>query len=443
MNNTKFHLHCRKCGADIPGFKEWFANNQKCPHCGGTYVDVKYHRDYSELKKLIDTKEHVENVWHYFDFLPLIDKKNEISHTEGAIPVDRWEFMEKFAKKYYNLDITVRAYRNDLNQGTGTFKDVAGAVTASVLKENGVKDYCVASTGNIANAFAHYFAEAGINLGVFVPEDTLKINEAEINTYGQGLFRVKGDYAMAKKVAADYSAKYGILISGGNTDPMRVEAKKTMVFEWLRQMGKLPTVYIQAVSGGTGPIAIAKGCADLEGLGYDNRLPRFIMVQPSGCTPMVEGYAKAKAAGFPEGWHNDYPCYENPKTSVPILATGKPGTFPIVASLVKESGGDFVAFDEQYLADIAKLVAYETTVRIGPAAAVCVGGFFESLKNGLLKNGDDVLINLGEGSRRAPAFVESIIYTTKHVASVDECEKFDRSKFEPMLWDKILKIYNL
>ena len=158
---------------------------------------------------------------------------------------------------------------------------------------------------------------------------------------------------------------------------------------------------------------------------------------------MVEGYAKAKAAGFPEGWHNDYPCYENPKTSVPILATGKPGTFPIVASLVKESGGDFVAFDEKYLADMAKLVAYETTVRIGPAAAVCVGGFFESLKNGLLKNGDDVLINLGEGSRRAPAFVESIIYTTKHVASVDECEKFDRSKFEPMLWDKILKIYNL
>jgi hypothetical protein len=35
---------------------------------------------------------------------------------------------------------------------------------------------------------------------------------------------------MAKKIAAEYSAKFNILMSGGNTDPMRVEGKKTMVF---------------------------------------------------------------------------------------------------------------------------------------------------------------------------------------------------------------------
>lgn len=443
MNTHKFHLHCRKCNADIQSFDEWFANNQKCPHCGGTYVDVKYHCDYNNLKKLIETKETVENVWHYFDFLPLNDKKNAISHTEGAIPVERWEFLEAFAKKYYNLDIVVRAYRNDLNQGTGTFKDVAGAVTASVLKENGVKDYCVASTGNIASAFAHYFAAADINLGVFVPEDTFAINEGEISSHGQGVFHVKGDYAMAKKVAADYSAKFGIMMSGGNTDPMRVEAKKTMVFEWLRQMGKLPSVYIQALSGGTGPIAIAKGCDDLEGLGYDNSLPRFIMVQPSGCKPMTEGWEKSKAAGFPEGWENDYPCYDNPKTTVPILATGRPGTYPIVANLVKKSGGEFISFDEQYLLDMAKLIAYETTVRIGPAASVTVGGFFEALQKGLIKSGDDVLINLGEGVRRAPSFVEKMTYTTQAVASVDECERYDRSKHKQQLWNTVLKMYNL
>ena len=335
----------------------------------------------------------------------------------------------------------MHAYRNDLNQGTGTFKDVAAAVAASVLKENGVKEYCVASTGNIANAFAHYLAEAGISLSVFVPNDALIANEAEVNSYGQRLYRVDGDYALAKKVAAEYSQKFKVLMSGGNTDPMRVEAKKTMVFEWLRQIGEVPNVYVQALSGGTGPIAIEKAYKDLKGLGLVDKMPRFIMVQPSGCAPMTHGWEKAKEQGFPEGWLNQYPIYENPVTKVPTLATGKPGTYPIIAKLVKETSGEIIEFNETHLVDVARLIAFETTVRIGPAAAIAVGGFFESLHQGHIKEGDHVLINVGEGVRRAPDFVEEMIYTTRHINSVDDCERFDREDLRSQLWNKINQIY--
>jgi len=186
MNPNKFYLHCTKCGYNMPDFTEWFSHMQKCPKCGCNIVDVKYYRDYNDIKSLIqDKRTVVDNVWHYFDFLPLNDPKNAISRGEGAIPLDRWSFLEKYAKKQYGIDIEVYAYRNDLNQGTGTFKDVAAAVTASVLKENNIKEFCVASTGNIANAFAHYLAEAGISLSVFIPNDALLANEAEVNSYGQ------------------------------------------------------------------------------------------------------------------------------------------------------------------------------------------------------------------------------------------------------------------
>ncbi len=436
-------MHCTECAYDIADFTEWFEHMQQCPKCGCKIVDVKYNTDYSKLKDLIfNPSSEPKNVFHYLDFLPLNDAENIITRGEGVIPLERWSFLEKYAKDKYDLDIKVHAYRNDLNPGTGTFKDVAAAVASSVLKENGVKEYCIASTGNIANAYSHYLAEGGTSIAVFVPQDALKANEAEVNSYGQKLFRVQGDYAAAKHVAAEYSKKYRVQMSGGNSDPMRVEAKKTMVFEWLRQTGEVPNVYIQALSGGTGPIAIEKAYKDLEGLGVVDKMPRIIMVQPSGCAPMEEGWRKAKAAGFPEGWLQDYPCYENPVTKVPTLATGKPGTYPIIARIVKDTDGEIIQFDEAHLVDVARAIAFENTVRIGPAAAIAAGGFFKSLHEGHIKNGDNVLVNIGEGVRRAPDFVEEMMYTTEHVASVDDCERFNREDYRTQLWSKIDSMFS-
>ncbi len=436
MENNKYYLECHSCGEKIEDFKQWFDNNQQCPKCGNKRALVRYYKDISTLKELLSEKsETAISVWHYFDLLPLIDKKNIISQNEGAIPVDNWEFLEKFAKDNYNISCEVHAYRNDLNGGTGTFKDVAASVAASVLKENGIKEYCVASTGNIATSFSRYLALAGITNSVFMPQDALRASEAEISAYGQKVFRVNGDYAKAKKIAAEFSEKYKILMSGGNVDPLRVEAKKTMVFEWLRIMKKYPTVYIQALSGGTGPIAIDKAHDDIKKLNLVDKLPRFIMVQPHRCDPMTQAWDDAKAKNFPDGWLHNYPIIEDPITKVPTLATGNPATFPIIASLVKKSNGEIISFDEDQIINVAKLVAFEKSLRMGPAAAIAVGGFFDSLQKNLIKNGDVVLINVGEGIKRAPEFAQKLIYTTEFVDSIDDCKPKLRDNYR----DKIYK----
>lgn len=438
--NNKYYLKCENCSHKIDDFKIWFNNNQTCPECNTNWATVHYYESISKIKDLISGNGcKPDNLWHYFDFLPLLDRKNIITHGEGVIPVHRWHFLEGFAKRKFNLNIEVLAYRNDMNPGTGTFKDVAAASAASILKENGVKEYSIASTGNIATAYSNYLAAAGISIAVFIPNDALKAHEAEVSSYGQRIFRVNGDYAMAKHVAAEYSKKHGILLSGGNTDPMRVEAKKTMVFEWLRQLGKLPDVYIQALSGGTGPIAIDKACNELSELNLVDKMPRFIMVQPHNCDPMTQGWKKAKANNFPYGWEKDYPVIDNPQSKVPTLATGNPKTFPIISSLIKKSNGEIITFNEDEMVNVAKLVAFETTVKIGPASTIAVGGFFESLKNGFLKDGETVLINVGEGVLRAPDLMTDMIYTTKKVSSVNECSPSSRNDFAKELWAKFDK----
>jgi len=437
--NTKFFFVCRKCGEEINGFEQWFASKQQCPQCGHKVVDTHYHADINELKKLIFTTEKPDTFWHYFDFLPLIEKQNIVSKGEGAIPVERWEFLEEYARNKFNINIEVIAYRNDMNNGTGTFKDVAGSMVASVLNEHHIEQYCVASTGNIGSAFSHYLAMAGVNLAAFIPREALTEMEAEMGSYAQRVFRVEGDYAKAKQVAAEYSKKFDILMSGGNLDPARIESKRTMVFEWLRQMGKLPSVYIQALSGGTGPFAIEKALNDLAPLQLGLQMPRFVLVQADGCAPMAHAYQKAKQNNFPEGFENQYPIYENPVTKVPILATGNPATYPLMSNLVHRSKGDIIEFAEADMLNVARLIAYETGVRIGPASTIAVGGFFEALRQNLLKEGDSVLLNIGEGVRRAIRFMEEMIYTTQVVDSVDECTPPNRKEYKNQLWEKFDK----
>lgn len=402
----KYKLICKKCGHEIASFHEWFNHNQVCPACGSNYVEVHYTADYHQLTELF--KGNPTSFWHYFDFLPLEDKKNIVTCNEGAIPIENWDFLEKFAKEKYGIDCKVMVYRNDLNGGTNTFKDVAAAMGAAIMKENGIKEYCIASTGNTATAFSKYLALAGIKLNVFVPNCVCQDTVDEIRSYNQNLVISTGDYCAAKREAADYQKNHNLLISGGNIDPIRVEAKKTMVFEFLRQMGKMPDVYVQAVSGGTGPIAVDKGVREINAAFPEAKLPKLILVQQDTCDPMVQGWEKAEKNGFPEGYEKNFPSIANPQTKVSILSTGTPGMFPIVAPIVRKSGGGFVRVKEAELVDYAKIAKRERNVMLGPAAAVCFAGFYQALAEGKIQNGQTVLINTGEGAARAKDFAAAI-----------------------------------
>lgn len=432
----KFHFKCRECGNIINNFKEWFANKQKCPSCGKSNIYTIYSTPKERIRELISEDAKPESLWHYFDFLPLNNKENIITEGEGVAPIERWGFLEDYAKRKYNLNLEIFINRNDKSFATGTFKDKGGTLAASVLKEEGIKEYVVSSTGNTATAFSHYLAKAGVSLSVFLPENALHDSVAHIGTYGQKAYSVKGDYARAKEVAAEYAEKYDILMTGGNLDPLRVESKKTQVFEMLRVIKKIPDVYIQALSGGTGPFAVEKAFFDLEGTGIADKLPRFLLAQGDRCSPQAQAWAKAKAAGFPEGYEYDYPIIENPEPLIPTIATGDPKTYPFMAPLVKRSGGEIFEIQEDLAIDIARLVAFERVIKIGPASTAALAGLFESLKQGYIKDGETVFVNMGEGVNRAFGFMHKAAYTTSTISNVDECERFNREDYRAKVWER-------
>ena len=434
----KYKIVCKSCNTEIENFGEWFKAGQKCPSCGSEKADVRYLSGLSALAGLLSNKDNIKpnSMWHYFDYLPVERKENIISSGEGMRRIDRLYFLEEMARDK-GVNCKVFGHRHDNNPSTGTFKDLAGSVVASVLKENGIKNYIVSSTGNIGVAYSRYMAAADINLFAFIPCDSSKSQIAEISCFGQKVFWVRGDYTKAKKIAREFSQNHNIMLSQGSFDPMRIEAKKTMAYDWALMMDEFPTVYIQALSGGTGPLGVEKGIKEMIETGIIPESPRFVMVQSDRCSPMADAWAKAKNDGFKDDWHNKFPVYDNPETEIMTLATGNPVAYPEVSELVWRSGGEILSFPENYVKDVAKIVAYETAIRMGPAAATAVGGFFSALKNNTIKEGDVVLIAIGEGMRRSPEFMQQLAYTCSSVSDVDECELINRKAYKDMLWDRI------
>lgn len=402
----KYQLICRKCGAVIGSFQDWFNQDQLCK-CGSNHAEVTYSTDYHRLDELCAPGQSVGSLYHYYDFLPLDSKEGIVSLGEGAVPIEDWEFLSRFAKEQYGIDCRVVVARNDLNAGTGTFKDIAASLAATLFKQHGVREYCLASTGNAATAYATYLAKAGVRFHIFAPHDMYMESQDAIRATGQDLVVSEGGYGQAKAEAAAFHKEQHVMISAGNIDPVRVEAKKTLVFECMRQLGRIPDVYMQAVAGGTSPIAFEKGMREIAQAYPQYKMPRMLLVQQDTCDPMVQAWEWATGNDFPEGWEKNFPSV-TPHTRISILTAGTPGMYPIVGPIVRNSGGSFLRIKEEGLEEYGRIVWREKGIYLGPASAVCIAGFYEALRQNKIKNGDLILLNTGEGCARANWFKAAI-----------------------------------
>ncbi|MBZ0298802.1 MAG: pyridoxal-phosphate dependent enzyme, partial [Anaerolineae bacterium] len=94
---------------------------------------------------------------------PLQDLNNVISLGEGGTPLIK---SRALAASLGLRHLYLKAER----QGpTGSFKDRQATVALSVLREMGIDELVVASTGNVAISYAAYGARAGIKVWAFFP----------------------------------------------------------------------------------------------------------------------------------------------------------------------------------------------------------------------------------------------------------------------------------
>jgi threonine synthase len=306
-----------------------------------------------------------------------------------------------------------RIYIKDERQGpTGSFKDRQAALAISVMKEQGVTEAVVASTGNVAISYSAYSALAGIKLWAFLTSSVPADKMREVALYGSEVIKVTGTYDQTKKVAADFAERKGLHLDRGLKSFAAKESMKTVAFEMAEQLGwrldgkgstqgagsiyppvlkshhplfRAPDWYVQAVSGGLGPIGVWKGFKELHEMGLIDRLPKLACIQAAGCAPMADSFQKGLKVAEP---------VRNPQTLITTVATGYPGpAYAYLRKVILDHGGAFEAVTDDEAFRAMHVMAKMDGISMEPASGLAFAGLFKMVSAGVVKPEDVVVVN--------------------------------------------------
>ena len=386
-----FVIKCLDCGHAAP----FNPSSMHCPQCNSQWREAQY--DLEEVANTFPSaiKDRPFDLWRYRELLPIKNPNPSLRLGEGGTPLIQAA----------NLGMMLglpNLYIKDERQGpTSSFKDRQASVTIAALKEGGVTEMVAASTGNVAIALSAYAARAGIKLWAFVTSLVPGVKMREIALYGSQVVKITGSYDQAKQVAAEFARQRGLYQDMGARTVTAVEAMKTIAFEIAEQLTltlgpaagstrerpkwRTPDYYIQAISGGMGPLGVYKGFKELKALGLIDRIPAIVPIQVDGCAPMVLSWRK--------GLEKSEPVL-SPKTRIETLATGDPGrTYTMLRSQVNETGGVFESVSDEDAFRAMHVLAKMEGISAEPASGVAFAGLFKLVRAGIIKPTDTVVVN--------------------------------------------------
>ena len=386
-----FVIRCLDCGNGAP----FMPKSMQCPNCNSQWREAEYNLEEAAKTFPAKLKERPFDLWRYQELLPIYSPNPALRLGEGGTP------LIQAANLGMMLGLPNLFIKDERQGPTASFKDRQAAVTIAALKEGGVTEMVAASTGNVAIALSAYAARAGIKLWAFVTSLVPAVKMREIALYGSQVVKITGSYDQAKLVAAEFARQRGLYQDMGARTVTAVEAMKTIAFEIGEQLTMIfgpppdstedspkwrtPDWYVQAISGGLGPLGVYKGFRELGQLGLIDRIPALAPIQAEGCAPMVESWKRGLEKAEP---------VLSPKTRIETLATGDPGrTYMMLRNRVDETNGVFESVPDEDAFRAMHVLAKMEGISTEPAAGVAFAGLFKLARAGIIKPTDIVVVN--------------------------------------------------
>lgn len=370
------YLQCEQCGnrQDYQPLKPTL-----CEKCDSLWVEASY--DYNGFKREIlrGLPDRPFNIWRYHDIIPVATPLDANFEDTGGTPM-------RISRRYAEYVGHKQLYIKDERYGpTNSFKDRQAAVSVAAMREAGIGEAVIASTGNAAVAYAAACAQAGIKLWVFMTSQVPQEKLREVALFGAEVISVSGTYDETKHIAAEFANRRDLLLDRGAGSLPSRESMKTIAYEIVEQLGwQAPDWYIQAVSGGLGPLGVYHGFHEMYELGLIDRVPSLAVIQSDGCAPMVRAFKAGKSVADSV----------EPDTLIAILSTGDPGkTYTYLWELIQRHGGvmESVADSEAFAA--MRMLAKTDGLAVEPATAVAFAGFEKLIEAEKIGKDDLVVIN--------------------------------------------------
>src|SRR3984893_11101490 len=203
------------------------------------------------------------SLWRYRELLPLPAGADPVTLGEGMTPLLPCKRLGS------GMGCPNLLVKDEARLPTGSFKSRGMALAVSMAQHFGLKRLAIPTAGNAGGALAAYGARAGMEVFVFMPEDTPAINQMEAHLCGARVFLVHGLITDCGRIVREGCDKMGWFDMSTLKEPYRLEGKKTMGLELAEQLGwRLPDVILYPTGGGTGLIGMWKAFAELEDIGF-------------------------------------------------------------------------------------------------------------------------------------------------------------------------------
>jgi len=318
------------------------------------------------------------DLWRYFEMLPVKDPGNIISLGEGFTPILP---LKKLSNKYGYSSLLMK---DESHNPTGSFKARGISVAVSKAKELGIKRIIIPTAGNAGGALAAYCAKADMECIVIMPAHTPDIFKNECERYGAKLITVKGLINDCAKKANEINEKNEYFNISTLKEPYRLEGKKIMGYEIAEQLNwELPDVIVYPAGGGTGLIGIWKAFDEMLKLGWIKKpLPKMIAIQPENCAPI-------KAALNDPNWEKNF-------VPAPTIAHGLAVPFPFGMNLIKkaltESKGEVITVTEKEITDGINEIARTEGLFVSPEGSATWKALAHLKQKGTIKDKDNILL---------------------------------------------------
>jgi threonine synthase len=340
------------------------------------------------------------SLWRYRELLPLPAAAEPVTLGEGMTPLLPCQRLGK------HLGLANLIVKDESQLPTGSFKSRGMAAAVSMAKHLGLTRLAIPTAGNAGGALAAYGARAGMEVFVFMPEDTPVINQMESYLAGAKVFLVNGLINDCGRLVREGTPRMGWFDMSTLKEPYRLEGKKTMGLEIAEQFNwRLPDVILYPTGGGTGLIGMWKAFQELRELGWlqSDKMPRLISCQSDGCAPIVRAFEKGER--FAELFAGAHTVASGLRVPAAV------GDF-MMLDAIRASGGCAVAGDERRIVEWMRKVAGSEGIAICPETAVCFDCLERLVRKGDIK-ADETVVVFNTGA--AQKYIEAVPLKLPHI----------------------------
>src|SRR6202041_2462506 len=139
-----------------------------------------------ETTTLHDFRQRGPSLWRYRELLPLPFDAEPVTLGEGMTP------LLPCPRLGASLGLQRLWIKDESQLPTGSFKSRGMTVAVSMARHLGLRRLAVPTAGNAGGALAAYGARAGMEVYIFMREDTPIINQIEAYLAGARVFLVNG-----------------------------------------------------------------------------------------------------------------------------------------------------------------------------------------------------------------------------------------------------------